>query len=485
MANDQLWDLLGDCGEYTKEVWKSRCNVLAVWALICIELELPSDQDLDLRLEVFGLAIEDFPGGHHPNWFGQLAFDLVQISGRSEIYSVIISDALWRTIQQAARSFRNENRDFFQDGLDGLNALDWILGTKNNQKLGSLSNTTKLLRTLGDKSINEADYLLAMVWGDLRGRECWLRKAGAGAWPTSQVAALSLGNLLKSQGKYGWRDQLSSVKFPSEEDVDFNFLSAVALKAKSQLSGVDFSLNLPVNYSERFYDWSVKAEDVAKQWETVERCTVRLQDLVSAAECVAERDGSAYVHPIDLPEHVRSVTLETGRLVEAFLKWCLNTWFPNERNLDLTTDLAHQTDYHFVSFVGSILGKAEGVGSIDLAQLLSETGLNITKHQVHELIGPNKKAKCVWTCTKANIASLVVANAMAAKCYKNHPFRHVERTMLVAALDAFHSAYIVRNSIAHFGREVDGWISDEEAIFWATVTRERVDQLMSESVLLM
>lgn len=479
-AHDKFLTLIST--DYDPEdAWELRGNALAVWALICIELELPSDEQELLRVSI-AVALERFPGGH-PHWFGQLAFDLVfeAPAPPAEGGYRDIARLLFQTIKQAVRTPSVEGSDFLLDGLTGLDIFDGLLGPENDQRIESLTNTKKLLKRLGNAGVNEADYLLALGFGESKDRKYRLRQAVKGAWPASQLAALYLGNLLSLESREREAEgSLRAVRFPSEDDPEYEFLCGVARKAKAILIENTSGKFGSDAYRERFGEWSINAKDVADQWESVERCTVRLQNLEFM-------NSSKDAPPVDLPEHVHSLTLETGRLVEAFLKWCLSTWFADQSKLNLAPGpLKAQELTHFNAFVGCILGKGPDGASISLEGLLNRAGLSLWKHQVHKLIGGWKRAEAVWTCSTANLASLVAANAIAAKTREgHHPFCHIELDLLIDAMSVFSTAYFVRNDNAHFVRESSDRTSASEAIFWAKETRKKVDQLMIASMPLM
>lgn len=483
IAHEQFQNLI-EIDYDPDEGWEHRCNALAVWAFICVELEVPSEE-LELLSFSITSAMDRRPTGEHPLWLGQLAFDLVLFLRYSDLSSALdftnLALDLFRTIKQAAKSFqaepKNRDKDFFQEGKLNPDDFDLLLGVLRPQDVRHLSNTQKLLIRLGKSGVNEALYLLVILdMGDGKYQERWLKQAADGVWPANQLAAFYLGNMLLPDNKGKGEAFLKKVRFPSEDDSDFEILCKLALKAKASclknrtpyLKSHGDSMDRG-RQKDRFHCWGRKAIYVADQWETVERCVISLEE----------------ANPIELPEHIHSVTLETGRLVEAFLKWCLSEWFVIANKLDKTTSLSSWRISEINEFFGSTLGNSKDGSPIGLRDLLSLTDFSIGEdgHEIYKLISDEEKPWMVWNST-VNLPTLVIANAVAAGCNEDHPFRHIAKDLLVETLVIFNAAYFIRNTNAHYARPHVS-TSRDEAVFWGNEVRSTVDQFMADCIWLL
>ena len=202
---------------------------------------------------------------------------------------------------------------------------------------------------------------------------------------------------------------------------------------------------------------------------------------------VGNRAGRNNKSPISLPELTRSLSVETGRLIEVFLKWSLCKWFPKYLDLDETDHLCTHDADRISRHLGKFLGDKSGNDGMTLNELLHKTDIQLTneknrKHEVGDLIGRRKNAFDVWHCTYARLPSLVVANVIAAKSHIDHPFRHVESEALISAISTFNAAYGVRNESAHYMRAKDTWVTSSEVLFLANDVLSNIDHFMSLSV---
>ncbi|CAG0999359.1 hypothetical protein MTYP_02763 [Methylophilaceae bacterium] len=463
------------------EVWGQRCNALAIWALICIELDV---QELEPLLGSIDLATKSLPKEMSPLWFENLVFDLVFHKFSASFDDFDITDTaqnLFRTIKLATKSFQSEcgkdDRDFFRGGC--------LIGVKDID-VRQLSKTKDLLEKLGQSGINEAFFLLvALGMGWLEDQKKWIQKAAEGAWPTRQLAAYYYG--LQQTDPNKGKHYLKKVVIPSEDDPDYGVLIELALKAKRELAIMAGRSGVTVvrgSQEDTFHLWSNRAEYVADQWETVERCVVSVQDIVSRAEWRQEKSNATVAidshqlsdPPIELSEHTRSLTLETGRLVESFLKWCLSEWHIKHAELHTAIQIDDWDIANLVPIIGKILGSNEDDNALDLDTLLHQADLKFDKNP-RFFKSLNDKPHKVWDYG-TNLNTLVVANAIAARCNPNHLFRHTSTDSLVEALGIFNAAYFVRNNNAHFANP-RSQTSANEAIFWGNAVRTTVDQLMA------
>lgn len=215
-----------------------------------------------------------------------------------------------------------------------------------------------------------------------------------------------------------------------------------------------------------------------------------VQDIVTLAEWRQEKSNATVATdshqlsdpPIELSEHTRSLTLETGRLVESFLKWCLSEWHIKQAELHTAIPIDEWDLAKLVPIIGKILGSNEDDNALDLDKLLHSADLKFDKNPkfFKRLVDRPDK---VWAYG-TNLNTLVVANAVAARCNPDHLFRHTPTDSLVAALGFFNAAYFVRNNNAHFANPK--WATPaNEAIFWANTVMRTVDQLMANCVRLL
>lgn len=459
--------------------WDQRCNALAVWAIICVELEVPSPE-LELLCISIVSAMEKLPNGEHPLWLGQLAFDLVLFKFDDSPSALDLTEtakSLFSTIKLAAKNFQeepgNKGLDFYKVGKLNPDDFGHLLGVENRQDIRQLFNTQELLKQLGKNGVNEALYLLVILnMGDGKNQERWLGQAVDGAWPTKQLAAYYLGYLLLPTNEQKGKVFLKKVTFPSEDDPNYGVLSDLALKAKVKSYRGDWAKE---RREERYNLWRTEAEHVAAQWETVERCVIGVQDLVGLAEW-------KQAESIELPDHIRSLTLETGRLVEAMFKWCLSKWPIDSSKLPITRSIKDWQLSDFEPNIGPILGNGEDGHSLGIEMLLKLADLKLDP-KLRDLGYIDGKIWSVWNlCT--NLSTLVVANAVAARCHDRHPFRHTPKDSLVATLGILNAAYFVRNSNAHYS-DPDKMTSADEAVFWGSAVRSTVDQFMANCVRLL
>lgn len=420
------------------EVWGQRCNALAIWALICIELDV---QELEPLCSPIYLAMEAFPNGEHPCWFGQLAFDLVmhKFSASLNDFDIEITTRnLFKTIKLAAKSSQeksgNTGHDFFREGRFNSDDFNCLIGVEYQFDVRQLSNTKKLLKQLGNAKVYEAFYLLVILDMEIRDRKHWLQQAEKGAGPISQLAAYFYGCLLaiNKDKDDRWKKHLRKVVFPSEDDADYDVLSELAQKAKRKLAQKEGRHGVAVvgRNKEEFYNlWRNEAKAVADQWETAERCVVDVQDLVSHAEWKLEKSEAQdaknrhqLCEPIDLPVHIRSLTVETGRLVESFLKWCLSVWHIKLSELPTVIPIEEWGSANFDRIIGPILGGNEDSTALKLDMFLHQADLKLDMNATY-FKRLDTAPFSVWD-SPTNLNTLVVANAIAARCNNNHLFRH-------------------------------------------------------------
>lgn len=477
-AHKRLSDLIAS--DYDPDdAWHLRCNTLAAFVLIHLELGIPIEPDDLINISIAS-ALEKLPNRECPYWFAQLTFDLaLWACGTDTIYLGNVSDSLFQTVKEATKALWDD--DFPNRGHVNGNVLGRLFGEGDILELRQLIRTKDLLERLGNAGADEAFYFLSLGFGDGTQCEKWLRRAVAGSWPTSQVAAYHLTCILRSRNrKREWLNQIKSVKFPMDDDPEFEFMSHVALKARFIVSNFRRSKNLVTGgeiHDKWIDNWSSLSIDIADQWDTVRRCCVGIHDLIGAAE------SSGIKSPICLPELTRSLSVETGRLIEVFLKWSLVKWFPKYPDLDETDHLCTHDADRISRHLGNILGDKSGNDGMTLNELLRESGIQLTteknsKHEVGDLIGRKNNALDVWD-TDARFPSLVVANAIAAKSHIEHPFRHVVSKTLISAISTFNAAYGVRNESAHYMRAKDAWVTSSEVLYLANEVLSNIDRFMS------
>lgn len=493
------------------EANKGNANAIALWALCILEFDLPSTDEF--------ISLIDKDDGQWL-WIGELACTLVKHlhdkannsnilvtyideEGKSNVYGSI-NDELWYVIIKAEIWFKsdplNQKSDFYQNGKINFNDYKELFTEefvgisifRDDSGFRPLDNTISVLHELAS-DFSEAQYLLGIsenITDNMTVR--WLKKAAAGTLPIRQLAAYYLGSMPNLADTSEGIHYLRKVRFPSEDDLNYDFLTKLALKAKARLCSRSYLQGqnenmIKSNFEERFYLWSRVATEVASQWETVDRCTNRLQNIVDQLEYKRQdaMSGESKALPnsfesIELPEHIRSLTLETGRLAEALLKWCLFKWqidankLPGARKID-------QWEYpYLLTVVGSILGNGEDGNTIDLDTLVDMADLKIDKiPKVPERLTLNKPYK-VWHCT-TNFSTLVIANAVAARSDDDHPFRHIKKDSLIETLNVFGASYNVRNENSHYsGPKIA--TTYNEAIFWANAVRMMVDQFLVQCV---
>jgi len=465
--------------------WHLRCNTLAVFVLIQLELGIPIEPD-DLISISIASALERLPNRECPYWFGQLTFDLALWACSTDtIHLGNVSDSLFQTIKQTTKAIWDD--EFVTKGARNIAPLDYLLWEGANANVRQLIHTKNLLEKLGSAGAAEAFFFLSLGFGAPSQCDKWLCQAADAKGSVGQVASFDLGCKLKSREINRWQNRVKSVKFPSEDDSEFEFLCNVATKARALDPYYYGGKNLYgghsgfFRYRDHFSDWSTASPEVSDQWETVKRCFVAVYDILG----VEDHRGS---QSVDKPEHIRSLAVETGRLVEAYLKWCLSRWFPDYRRLDETTPIRDQQLSQFSQFVGPILGRADCGSGITLHELFSASGLSIERgHDVEFLIGKDgkgihKRSHTVWNCKNASIPSLVVANALATKCDENHPYRNIESDLLINAMSTFNAAYNLRNSNAHYARKNGSRDNNDDTLFLSSSVLMIVDQLMMASV---
>ena len=424
--------------------WGGRCRSLALWAYICIELDLGKSE---IELAVFAIvaAQESLPSGQHPDWRVQLAFDLLQFK-YDENNLEWIEYALRETSQLAWPSFDKTS----------------FVGDPNAK---GLEKTIVLLRHLavGDE-ISGANLILFSLVGESKNPsdvDFWLKNACRGESPVKELAAFYLGCWKESRKSRSGLATLQCLGFPSEDDPNYPILASIASNAEAVRRSITGSFS-PEASSITAQSGGSKLEkasaifhpQVIEQFDVLSRSMKRLAGLLetqladgkSISVSTAPQLGSG-----EITDCTRNLSVETGRLIEATLKQGLISWFVDNRDF-CRNDPKPQKDWnydYYCNFIGQIFGHGENC--LGIHELLGKAGIKVPREDFFKFFpvrGRVRKTE-LWD-RKTNFFSLLIANLLAAKCNENHPFRLFSADDLVEFLESLNVAYGDRNLSAHF-----------------------------------
>jgi hypothetical protein len=408
--------------------WGGRSRSLALWAYICIELDL-GKSEIELPIIAITAAQESLPRGEHPDWRIQLAFDILsyKFAGESNDTNLRwIEHALRDTSQLAWPTF---DRCKFDGDPMAKGLKQTVILLKRLAVRHEIAAANLILFSLVGKSDHQSDI------------DFWLEKARRGESPVKQLATFYMGCWQKNCEKGPWVKTLQSLDLPPEDDPDYPLLASIASNAVAILhSKGGFISSENVNdfqEGNRRFERNVPIDpEVLSQFETVDRLRVRLSEKGSSRE---------------ISERVRNLSVETGRLIEATLKQGLISWFSDIDDICIKhvkpiKDWEYQ-DYRDV--IGELFGNDEK--PLNIGELLVEAGLKFPTNGVFKIrpVKDRVGKKFVWGI-KTNLISLVIANLFAAKCNPRHPFRHFSSADLIHFLKYFNVAYGNRNLHAHF-----------------------------------
>jgi hypothetical protein len=478
--------------------WEHRCVALATWAYICVELEVPAS-DFELLIFAIVSAENQLPGNEHSNWIVQLSFDLLIYkygcdNGTEPELRWLEKDRIASQLLQTCKlAWTNFHRDtpngllvmFEKGGIDPA-SVDILNCEGTGQDARVLKKTIALLNQLGfEQNIHAAFLVLINLGvGSKYHFKLWLEHGKLAEGAVKTLATFYYGCSERSKRDVKIHDNflekgnaiLKKVTFPSEDEAEFGLLCDVALKAAAVVRNQLAVAGMRKPTYCYFDKWARNASLVSDQWETVERSEIRLHEaLVSRS------------FEIEIPERIRTLTLETGRLVEATLKWTLYKWFRETNELEReTTRIKHwiyPTKYN--DFIGPILGVMENGSGLEIDELLKASSIKLGGEKdepirigAYRLVDLGKRNQGVWNA-KENFVTLIIANAIAARCNPEHPFRHCPLGQLVEFLSVCNAAYQIRNSNAHFS-SARYTTSAQEALFWAEAVRDAVDQFQGK-----
>lgn len=427
--------------------WSLRCRALAVWAYICLELEL-GQTEIELPVIAIAAALEGLPRSEHPDWLVQLGFDLLQYkhAGESDEANLgWIEGALNETCQLAWPNFENTRFE-------------------GDPRATHLSNTIRLLKRLATtEKIAGASLILCNVVGQSKHRsdvEFWLKNARSGESPVKELATFYFGCWKESRNPGSGLVDLQSLSFPLDDDPYYPILAGIASSAKAaRLSTEGAALSEADNINPLFSDSnfeSVCAIDpmVVDQFAVLSRTMKRLSSLLETQitnEVSIISSTTSHLESCDIRDCVRYLSLETGRLIEATLKQGLIIWFSDDKDLCRNDPLRqNQWDYlHYCNFIGKIFGDGENI--LGIHELFEKARIKVPREDFFKIYPVRERRGKVTLLNKAtNVFSLIIANFLAAKCNDSHPFRLFAVDDLVKFLDSFNVAYSDRNLSAHF-----------------------------------
>jgi hypothetical protein len=477
--------------------WDLRCDALATWALICIELRAPR-ADLDELYAAIALAQERLPSGTHPQWLGQLAFDLVCARETATPWELQQTGfGLFDTLRQATVS----SLDHEEPGATPLRPDKWLTPAvaaglfRGPWTLDphQLTETKRLLLRLRADGVSEASCVLVILGIEPNLHARWLDDSARGPHPTCQLALLYRG-LLQDAGEVSRRGPRHSLKtfeaivFPEADDPDYYFLSSIALKAKAKCFNQDhlwrYSQHVALHPGKRTNIASAAqgTSRVVRQWGKVQTVWARALEI---------KDNDTFHDADEIDAACESVAMQTAKLVEVFLKWCLAKWPIDDASLNSLTRGYTATFYDWTidgdysNFVGRTLGNTDP--KLTLLELLECAGPPITSGETQDVAWIFVKAMGRLKTRRTGdgimrlstqFRDLIIANAMAARCCRDHLFRTAPTELLREAFGGFGGAYKFRNKedVAHYSPISTG---RNEALFWGDAVCRLVSRLLS------
>lgn len=496
----RLFQRLLDRGDGDIELlpWDRRCNALAVWSLICIELGA-AKESLDGLVAAIAVAQQKLENHSHPIWLGQLAFDLLlhHNSGMASADPEIRSDLL-ATLQQATAASLDQGPPNDPPIPPDLwltdSVADALLDGQGTLVAGQLTETRKLLQRLGASGSNEAlCFLVILGMGEPRHRIQWIEQAAQGTWPTSQLAMLLQGLLeaeFENHNRPRYRkspNTFAKVNFPADDDPYYQFLSSLALKAaarsdwrkKAFIWRYSQYVAATARQEVSVDPWRKGAEAVSDQLEQAQFAKVRALEIA---------DRHDFYDQKEIANAFESVSSQTAKLIEVFLKWSLITWPVDEATTRSLTNGYQETfkcrtiEQDYDLFVGRSLGA--GTNKLTLVELLHSAGL-LTQGAVDVtrlFVKTKGTIKSVTTANdimdaQAKIPELLVANAMATKICPDHVFAKAPNELILEAVGAFNGAYTFRSqrNVAHYSRHTG---DRNESIYWMNAVCSAIARLM-------
>lgn len=476
-ANERFLHLIDTT--YTKDSdWHERLNALTLATWICIENDADRADATPLLAAILD-ASNGFINEEHPSWLGQMAFELFHFWYEDNDASAwICGDRLRGVIRRAlTKNYSNENFRFH------LLNFEMYLGSETAKLFGGavhfsdFHRTRKLLIKLGALGENEAEYLLALLrFGGDAEVNAWLKHASSGLWPTRQVAAFHAGIKCNCERQGSGDPYLNRVVCPfSQDDPTLELLLAAEARYLLRESARSPKLINPLlnNW------WSADGSVVWDQHHIVNH--VR-SDLIALCEVLSASKKS--IPNDDLKIKVTSLAVETGQLIEVFLKWLLIGWPGDQKDLYDEFLGASRKEWefnHIAKLIGNIFGGSDGLskkGLIALFQLAGIAEVTSKSRELEELLvlGPHR-----WQ-SKASFPKLIIANALAAKFNVKHPFRCLPIKLVERTVSGAQRGFSVRNDYAHYvpgdASELLGRVNS--ALVFSATVRSLIEEFMKE-----
>lgn len=490
----------------SEDSWQEYQDALALWALICVEINACED-DLNALKDAFDRTTDaDLAYGDpdHRTWFGQLAFNLFSYKWRKERDRnslVWLRSGLWETLKKATLAnlhHRVDRNHLITSWLtpETLKELwgQWDTGsTEEFAPKVFFKQTRKALESTARLGCDEAFLFLAMLrfCDDSSGAQ-YLENASRSKWNETRQLASFL-KAMSHREPNSRKAALCNLRFPVEIDEDdreldpedYLFLGLVATRADlerkaKQRSPAGFNRQARWCILESFLKtniknipatptWTGRSKIMRERWETAELRGVRLLEEL-------ERPDQA-----ELKVETISALLATTRLIESFLRTCFITW-PLDKHL-------HKSDVFFEekkswleidNFAGARLG--HGANHIKISELMDSAGIwfgggrDQPRPGFFELfrglnqLGPAREAKI-------ELPELIGANSLAAATNQDHIFRRAPAEELRRAVCVFAATYNIRNKYdgAHAAPQR---AEAEEVIFWSKLVRSEISNLL-------
>lgn len=478
--------------------WGERISALSLCAALCLKCSSPSSD-----LEPLAHAITAAYGCSSVGWVEGILFELVHFKffGVEPDDVDRVSSNLFQCIKDAASVFeraeQRTNAFFYRDAFVEDMAPDSVLSM---DRLGLLTKPDYLrasLEELGEFDVTEAYLLISFLHiGDEKYRRLHLEKAvRKGRSPSRQLAAFVLGESLKSTNPGKADAFFKKVNFPTENFEDDGLLIGLAIKARKNITrastkafyGSVETLLPGGRVDNEFGKWSSASSRVADQWVTVERCEIRVLDIVGYESDREHADQISLSEitfnsgvSIDVYEAVSSLAIEMGKLIEAFFKDTL------EKH-PINTDSLHNRDRvcdwdldYFDRYVGNVFVFQGSQDKANFCRILTDAGVNITSlpRELAKLTGHDNQRN-VWS-VKVGMMPLLFANGMSCARDMSHPFRKISGESLAEAIGNLCAAYNIRNAHAHYSAETERlpFCGPGETLFWSKVVRALVNRFM-------
>lgn len=498
-ARSHILEMLKDDDLSVDAPWDERTPALSLCAALCLKCSSPQSD-----LEPLAHAITAAYSCSSVGWVEGILFELVHFKffGVEPADVDRVSSILFRCIKDAASAFeRTEQRTnafFYRDAFVEDRVHDSVLSM---DRLGLLTKPDYLrasLEELGAFGVTEAFLLISLLHiGDEKYRRLRLEEAVKnGRSPSRQIAAFVLGESLKGVNSGRADAFFKKVNFPTEDFEDDGLLIDLAIKARKNITRAltksfygSVETLLPGGRVENELEkWSSTSSRVADQWVTVERCEIRVLDIVGYESDREHTDRISLSEltfnsgvSIDVYEAVSSLAIEMGKLIEALLKDTLEKHPINTDSLH-NRDRVYDWDLdYFDRYVGDVFVFQGSQDKANFCRILTDAGINITSlpRELGKFTGPDNQRN-VWG-VKVGMMPLLFANGMSCAVDTSHPFRNMSGESLAEAIGNLCAAYNIRNAHAHYSAETERlpFCGPGETLFWSKVVRAVVNRLMN------